>query len=70
MIEQDKNWDGTCTCTECYWNMWNPRSRTKDDSSKVCVSESLDDTKMQPNTNKCPGFLSYKEFCGCEKGEK
>lgn len=73
MIEQNKNWNGKCLCTDCYWNMWFPKKYKSIDysteDSKVCVSESLDEIKMQPNTNKCHGYMSYKEFIGHRKGE-
>lgn len=65
-----KEWDGTCSCTGCYWNMWNPNSKyTNSESSKVCVSESLDELKMTPNTTDCEGYYSFKEACGMTKEE-
>jgi hypothetical protein len=74
MIEQDKNWNGyKCTRTDCYWNMWFPTQFKGIDysaeSSEVCISESLDEIKMQPNTNRCPGYTSYEGVCGHQKGE-
>lgn len=53
--------------------MWNPKTvkniNYSSENAKVCVSESLDEIKMQQNSNKCPGYLSYKEFIGHEKGK-
>ncbi|MEK4907419.1 hypothetical protein [Niallia sp. FSL M8-0099] len=57
--------DLNCSCTECSWNMYSPN---KNDST-TCVSESLTDFKMTPNSKKCKGFWSYEEACGHKKGE-
>jgi hypothetical protein len=63
--------DLTCNCTECYWNMYHPSSKYHDkESSKMCVSESLADFKMNPNSEECPGFCSYEEACGHKKEYK
>lgn len=65
-------WDGKCNETNCYWNMWHPKwahGRLDNEESKICVSESLTDTKMEPNSKKCPGYYDYHEACGCKKGE-
>lgn len=57
--------------------MWSPKKPYNDELSKQCVSEDLaehhnenDDFEMKPNTKQCPGYLSYPEFCGVDKGEK
>ncbi|MED3792430.1 hypothetical protein P4571_08235 [Niallia alba] len=57
--------DLNCSCTECYWNMYSPN---KNDSI-MCVSESLMDFKMAPNSEQCKGYWSYEEACGHKKGE-
>ena len=52
-------WDGGCSCVDCYWNMWHPTmadGRYNNDESKTCVSESLTELKMTPNTNLCEGY--------------
>jgi len=59
------DWDGKCSCTECYWNMYHPHKR---EDRRECVSESLADTKMIPNSDKCPSYWSYAEACGVSKG--
>lgn len=61
------NWDGLCSCTDCYWNMYHPIKR---EDSRECVSESLADTKMQPNAKECPSYWSYQEAIGKPKGGK
>ncbi|MBX0320101.1 hypothetical protein K2Q31_15780 [Alkalihalobacillus clausii] len=49
--------DLSCTCTSCYWNMYRENDeRYSDEQSKVCVSESLADFKMKPNSTSCPGY--------------
>lgn len=49
--------DLSCTCTSCYWNMYRENSEHyNDEQSKFCVSESLSDFKMKPNTKSCPGY--------------
>ncbi|HDR7866532.1 TPA: hypothetical protein QCY24_000140 [Bacillus wiedmannii] len=53
----------TCSCTECYWNMYFPNRS----NSKECVSESLADFKMTPNSTECKGYWDYKEACGHPK---
>lgn len=61
--------DLSCNCTECYWNMFNPSSKYfNKDNSKICVSESLSDFKMSPNSTDCKGYWSYEEACGHKKG--
>ncbi|HDR7837228.1 hypothetical protein [Bacillus cereus group sp. N3] len=55
--------DLTCSCTECYWNMYFPNRS----NSKECVSESLADFKMTPNSTKCKGYWDYTEACGHPK---
>lgn len=53
------DWSGACSCTNCYWNMWNPtmaNGRYNNDESKICISESLSEFKMTPNTNSCEGY--------------
>ena len=55
------DWNGECSCVECYWNMWHPTmadGRYNNDESKVCISESLTELKMTPNTNLCEGYWS------------
>ncbi|MDO6628752.1 hypothetical protein P4L24_24670 [Bacillus cereus] len=59
--------DLTCNCIECYWNM-HSFSRNRSDS-KVCVSESLADFKMTPNSTECKGYWSYMEACGHPKNK-
>lgn len=58
-------WDWKCSCTECYWNMYHP---TKGPDRNECVSESLADTKMMPNSTECPSYWSYATACGRPKG--
>lgn len=64
--EVQEGQDLSCKCKECYWNMWSPKRNSGNDSM-VCVSESLGDFKMTPNTEGCKGYWSYKEACGVEK---
>lgn len=52
-----------CSCTECYWNWYHPGTN----NSKMCVSESLADFKMTPNSTKCKGYWSYTDACGQPK---
>lgn len=60
--------DLSCSCKECYWNMWNPKSDNyNNEKSKQCVSESLADFKMTPNSTECKGYWSYEEACGHKK---
>ena len=62
--------DLKCICTECYWNMYNPKSdRYNNEASKQCVSESLPEFKMTPNSTKCKGYWSYEDACGRKKGK-
>lgn len=62
--------DLSCSCTECYWNMFNPNSKNfNNDKSKVCVSESLADFKMEPNSLSCEGYWSFEEACGRKKAD-
>jgi hypothetical protein len=69
-IEQVQgDWDFRCSRIECYWNLWHPNSMWNNDESKVCVSESLRDTKMIPNSKSCPSYWDYEDACGCKKGE-
>lgn len=65
IAEVQGEWNGSCTCKECYWNMWHP---TKRPDQKTCVSESLADTKMEPNTTDCPSYWSFVDACGVAKG--
>lgn len=64
-------WDGSCKCTECYWNMWHPTiasGKYNNDESKICVSESLTEFEMTPNNSSlCKGYLNYAIFCGNSK---
>lgn len=53
----------TCSCTECYWNMYFPNRS----NSKECVSESLAAFKMTPNSTECKGYWNYTEACGHPK---
>jgi len=64
--EMQGDWDGQCSCTECYWNMYHP---IRNEDRNECVSESLSDTKMAPNTRECPSYWSFEEACGEPKGE-
>jgi len=70
-IEQvQESQDLSCNCTECYWNMYNPKSKNyNNEQSKTCVSESLADFKMTPNSEQCKGYWSFEEACGHKKGE-
>lgn len=63
---QGNEWNGLCNRIDCYWNMWHPYKNPVD---LQCVSESLSDYKMMPNTRDCPSYLSYEVFCGINKGE-
>lgn len=66
---QGENFDGKCSCKECYWNMWSPnRKNFSDENSMQCVSESLADFKMTPNSLECKGYWSFEEACGHKKG--
>lgn len=63
-----------CNVKDCYWNMWSGKAPFNQEHSKQCVSEDLDehvnpasDFKMQPNSKDCPGYLSFREFCGVRK---
>lgn len=71
MIKNDDVQEGQdlkCICTECYWNMYNPKSEHwNDERSMQCVSESLSDFKMTPNSTKCNGYWSYEDACGHKK---
>lgn len=62
---QDPSWNGSRK--ECYWNLYYPRKNYED--SDVCVSESLAEFKMTPNTTECKGYWNYFDACGCNKGE-
>nr|RNB59542.1 hypothetical protein EDM57_04420 [Brevibacillus gelatini] len=67
---QDEWTDGKCSRKECYWNMWNPKSKyCNDEKSMICVSESLSVFKMTPNSTVCRGYWNYEDACGCKKGE-
>lgn len=59
--------DLTCGCKECYWNMWSPNPKYNNAESLQCISESLADFKMTPNSTKCKGYWSYEEACGKKK---
>lgn len=48
MAEVQEGQDLTCSCTDCYWNY------TK--SNNQCVSESLNEFKMTPNSMECEGY--------------
>lgn len=49
--------DLSCTCTSCYWNMFRADSaHYNTENFKVCISESLGEFKMKPNTKNCPGY--------------
>lgn len=63
-------WEGyKCSIKECYWNMWNPNyDYLCNDDSAICVSESLGEIKMTPDSTQCKGYWSYEEACGCNKG--
>lgn len=63
---QDSEWNFQCSCKECYWNFWEPELRP---DRTDCVSESLGDMKMQPNTTECPSYWSYEVACGVAKGK-
>jgi len=65
--ETQGDWNWKCSCTDCYWNMYHP---TKRPDRTDCVSESLADTKMAPNTKECPSYWSYEEACGELKGDE
>lgn len=59
-----------CSVIDCYWNMWSPRERWNNEESMQCVSESLSEFKMTPDSKECKGHWSYKEACGHEKALK
>lgn len=40
--------DLTCSCTDCYWNYIQ--------SNNQCISESLSEIKMTPNSLDCKGY--------------
>lgn len=65
IAEMQGDWDGRCSCTDCYWNMYHPTKRA---DNIQCVSESLCDTVMTPNTKECPTYWSYEIACGKPKG--
>lgn len=65
-VTQDSEWDGRCNRTECYWNMNSP---VKNPNDFQCVSESLCDMKMVPDTEGCPSYWNYEVACGCKKSE-
>lgn len=46
--EVQGNQDLTCSCTDCYWNLTS--------SENQCVSESLSEFKMIPNSKECKGY--------------
>jgi len=65
---QNKDWNGACSCKGCYWNMWNPKYKNyNNEESKICVSESLDEIVMNPNSKECEGYYSFREACGKSK---
>jgi hypothetical protein len=68
--EVQEGQDLKCSCKECYWNLWSPNHKNyNNEKSMLCVSESLTDFKMTPNSEECKGFWSYKEACGHKKEE-
>lgn len=62
---QDPEWDGRCTQTDCYWNLaclpFNDKAR-----ENFCVSESLSEVKVFPNTKECPSYWCVKDAIGDE----
>jgi hypothetical protein len=46
--EVQEGQDLTCSCTDCYWNFTQ--------SNNQCVSESLNEFKMTPNSLECNGY--------------
>lgn len=46
--EVQEGQDLTCSCTDCYWNF--------NQSNNQCVSESLNEFKMTPNSLECKGY--------------
>jgi hypothetical protein len=48
MAEVQEGQDLTCSCTDCYWNFTQ--------SNNQCVSESLNEFKMTPNSLECEGY--------------
>lgn len=55
------DWNGRCNETSCYWNMWDAEmlgGRYNGENYKICVSESLVDLKMEPNSKGCLGYSS------------
>jgi hypothetical protein len=48
MAEVQEGQDLTCSYTNCYWNYTQ--------SNNQCVSESLCDFKMKPNSKECKGY--------------
>lgn len=53
-----EGWSCKCNETKCYWNMWDNTERYNSEDYKICVSESLAEFKMEPNSIKCPGYES------------
>lgn len=45
-VQEDQ--DLTCSCTNCYWNYI--------EANNQCVSESLSEFKMTPNSIECKGY--------------
>lgn len=56
-----------CSIKECYWNMWSPRDGYNNEESMQCVSESLTNFKMTPNSEECQGHWDYEVACGHKK---
>lgn len=49
--EVQEGQDLTCSCIDCYWN-FNKFNK----SNNQCVSESLSEFKMTPNSKDCGGY--------------
>lgn len=48
IAEVQESQDLTCSCTDCYWNFTQ--------SKNECISESLNEFKMTPNSLDCKGY--------------
>ncbi|MED3394631.1 hypothetical protein [Bacillus wiedmannii] len=58
--------DLTCSCTECYWNMYFPNCT----NSKECVPESLAGFKMTPNSTECKGYWIIQKRVGIQNDKR
>lgn len=47
-VDVQEGQDLTCSCIDCYWNYTQ--------SNNQCISESLNEFKMTPNSLACKGY--------------